>query len=784
MFRARSLPWPILLTWGLAVIGASCRPRPEAAPGIVPVPPPISAPSAPSSPTPSISVVLPAGDAELEAAIRGGSFFRWVARSDSERAGRPVPRVTLGVSPDARADVRVEVARLPAPERFAALAADLPVRFDGDAFELGGSRYASPGQTLSLRLVRAERPTWLVAGRDAGALGQTLDGLLPALSGIARRRAAAPLGDYLVRETPWLSRSGRFVPAEAPGKGYRIDPAGERDTIAARDAEIARAEPIRVGSIVLLVPPAGHSGPAGPAALPRRGELAALAADLDRTARGLAIRIPYGGDLGVTLVVEPDHASQARDTGAVGAAVPGGRADLALVYAAEDRDAFRFALAQLFVERSGLARGWPPELAAGAALWLSRGWYGRDAAAWLPALARAGGFPSAAELTAVERAEDGSGPLATPVAAALIDRLPGADLAAKLAGGPPDRARVSKLLAEIAASALGSRPREDPAAGARRPLPRFFRGVSFAMLNSVDGGYHAPSVGRELDRLAGLGADAVSLMPFAYEPDPHAPELQLLASSPASETDAGLVHAARRAHERGFRVLWKPHVWVGRDSWPGDVEMSNAADWRAWLAAYRRYVLHQAFLAAWAKADLFAVGTELDRTFAREADWRDLIAAVRLVYPGPVTYAANWDRAEGVPVWDALDAVGVDAYFPLAPGESATDAELALGAREVARRLAALAARAGRPLLLTEVGFPARRAAWRAPSVEGGTYAETDQARAYAALFSALERPPWLAGLFVWKSFSDEAGAGGAEPDFRFLGRQAEGAIRAYYGGG
>src|SRR6185295_10938572 len=126
MFRARSLPWPILLTWGLAVIGASCRPRPEAAPGIVPVPPPISAPSAPSSPTPSISVVLPTGDAELEAAIRGGSFFRWVARSDSERAGRPVPRVTLGVSPDARADVRVEVARLPAPERFAALAADLP----------------------------------------------------------------------------------------------------------------------------------------------------------------------------------------------------------------------------------------------------------------------------------------------------------------------------------------------------------------------------------------------------------------------------------------------------------------------------------------------------------------------------------------------------------------------------------------------------------------------------------------------------------------------------------
>jgi hypothetical protein len=65
---------------------------------------------------------------------------------------------------------------------------------------------------------------------------------------------------------------------------------------------------------------------------------------------------------------------------------------------------------------------------------------------------------------------------------------------------------------------------------------------------------------------------------------------------------------------------------------------------------------------------------------------------------------------------------------------------------------------------------------------------QADQAAGYAALFAALGRPPWLAGTFVWKAFSGELAdrAGGRRrwgeaTDFRFLGRQAEAAIAAYY---
>ncbi|MEL6538000.1 MAG: hypothetical protein AAFQ98_21460 [Bacteroidota bacterium] len=48
-----------------------------------------------------------------------------------------------------------------------------------------------------------------------------------------------------------------------------------------------------------------------------------------------------------------------------------------------------------------------------------------------------------------------------------------------------------------------------------------------------------------------------------------------------------------------------------------------------------------------------------------EGHWRELIRQVRTVYSGQLTYAANFDNYHRVGFWDALDVVGVNAYFPL-----------------------------------------------------------------------------------------------------------------------
>jgi hypothetical protein len=571
-----------------------------------------------------------------------------------------------------------------------------------------------------------------------------------------------------------------------PAAGCQADgPRAEATEGARDDRPLAEARTLGGSRVKLLVPSGVPVDPAWQK----------LAVDLDREADILARRIPYDQAAPLRIRLETDHVEQGRHTGKVGEAVVGGggeleeSADLHLVFDPRDGFAYRFALAERLLARAGYEPRLPLWLRRGAALWLEGGagdWYGRPYRDWLPLLAAAEVFPQARELLAAEDpGRNASVPLWAPIAAAVIERLPGSTIGEK-AGHLPDEARLAAILAEIARSANGAAIARHLGEARRRPLPaKFLRGVSLAMSNRLEGGYHAPAVGEQLAALQRLGADAVSLMPFAFQRDPRSPALSFVARSPAGETDIGLIHAARLARSRGLRVLYKPHVWVGHDAWSGQIEMTSERDWQDWFRAYRLYAVHHALLAGWAGADLYSVGCELSKTTPREAEWRALIRAVRTFFPGPVTYSANWyGDLEGIRFWSDLDAVGVDAYFPLSPSPQASERDLARGAAEVAARLRAVARRTGLPLLLTEVGFAARQAAWVEPHTEGGEYSEEDQARAYRALFRALGRPSWLAGAFVWKAFSAPGGPPrgiGPRADFRFQGRQAEAVIRDYY---
>lgn len=578
------------------------------------------------------------------------------------------------------------------------------------------------------------------------------------------RRALPAALVLLLAILPGCARQVTGNPEEdAPA---RIDPKPETEPAA--PVRHPPAE-VRAGRVAVSTPGGG----------PAREELSRLAAELDRAVAEMAPRIPLPESAleePVRVVVHADHVAQAQAVGAVAAGVATGR-QVHLVLHPEDGFAYRFALARALIARAeegteGIGTA-PPWIEAGAALWLSGEWYGRPWREWLPEIAAAGALPEPGRLLAAEQGRDGSGPLWTPAAAAVVEGLPGATLAEKR------KRPVSPERVEAVLRGLPRRP--TPARGAAEPPRGFLRGVSLAMTNRAERGYHAPVVDERLARLRQLGADAVALMPFAFQPGADRPELRFLNGHPAAETDAGVVHATRRARALGFRVLYKPHLWVSHGSWAGDVEMRTEEDWARWWSAYRRYVLHHAFLARWAGADLFSVGVELSKTVGREREWRELIAAVRVLYPGPVTYAANWyGEPEEVPFWDALDLIGVDAYYPLADSPEAGPAALREGARQIAERLAALSRRHGKRVLLTEFGFAARRAAWTNPHQEGGEVSETDQARAYEALLGGLGRPPWLAGAFVWKAFTG-ASDSGLRADFGFLDRPAEAVIRGWY---
>lgn len=86
--------------------------------------------------------------------------------------------------------------------------------------------------------------------------------------------------------------------------------------------------------------------------------------------------------------------------------------------------------------------------------------------------------------------------------------------------------------------------------------------------------------------------------------------------------------------------------------------------------------------------------------------WRELVADVRRVYDGPVSYGANFDQFAEVGFWDALDALAVTGYFPIGRyglAGAARAERLQRSWRTVAADLQAVAA--GLPVLLLELGW-------------------------------------------------------------------------------
>jgi hypothetical protein len=181
--------------------------------------------------------------------------------------------------------------------------------------------------------------------------------------------------------------------------------------------------------------------------------------------------------------------------------------------------------------------------------------------------------------------------------------------------------------------------------------------------------------------------------------------------------------------------------------------------------------------------DGFCVGNELAKTTAHEAEWREMVSAVRAAYRGPVTYGAAADEVFTVPFWDALDFIGVSAYYPLVDDRSPPRAALVEAWRPVVRQLAELSARWKRPIVFTEAGYrSADFGAWRNWEIRRDAPVNLPlQADAYAALLEAFWKQPWFGGVYWWKWFSYPGHSGAESNDFELEGKPAAEVVRRFY---
>jgi hypothetical protein len=266
------------------------------------------------------------------------------------------------------------------------------------------------------------------------------------------------------------------------------------------------------------------------------------------------------------------------------------------------------------------------------------------------------------------------------------------------------------------------------------------------------------------------GAQAIAIVPFLWQRDSR--HIGLVRGDDLP--DAELRLAIREAHAQGLKVMVKPHVWV-EGSWAGSVEPGSAEDWRTWFERYRAALMPIARLAADEGAEALSIGTELEKTTQRP-EWRDVIAAVRPVFPGLLTYSAhNVEEAQSVPFWSQLDWIGVTLYPPLGEDSDGDGRRAAMSA--AAARLDALSRREGKPVIVSEIGLRSALGAARKPweSAEERA-AEPDpalQAAVLADWLDALDRPS-IAGVLVWRWFTDPNAGGLGDTDFTVQGKPAE----------
>lgn len=299
-----------------------------------------------------------------------------------------------------------------------------------------------------------------------------------------------------------------------------------------------------------------------------------------------------------------------------------------------------------------------------------------------------------------------------------------------------------------------------------------------------------PGVGT-IERIRDLGATHITLISFGFQPDSGTPEIRF---SPEvrwySESASGARRIAQIADSLGLRIILKPQLWLRGGAWTADIDFASEEDWTQWEGEYRDFALYAALLAQEIDAEMLVIGTELSNPVRKRPHyWRSLIGEIRTLFGGRLTYAANWhDDYQHVEFWDALDYIGVQAYFPISSDDGPDIENLLHGWSRHKQDLLRLHLRFERPILFTEIGYRsvayAASEPWRWPSREEHGLINADpelQARLYESFFRTLWFEDWFAGAIVWKWYPEARSGPRIDIDFTPQQKPAEDVIRAWF---
>jgi len=278
---------------------------------------------------------------------------------------------------------------------------------------------------------------------------------------------------------------------------------------------------------------------------------------------------------------------------------------------------------------------------------------------------------------------------------------------------------------------------------ATRPFPTGpFNAITWGW-TGIRGTWTTPAARASVKHMAALGPNWVVLAYAALQDNAQSTSIQWRDSP--TVTDEEIVEAAGMARELGMRVCLKPIVNCADGTWRAhigffDTDVPGEPTWDEWFDAYDEFIVHHAALAESIGAELFSIGCEMVRADARADRWRGLVAKVRAVYSGPITYNCDKYQEERVTWWDAVDVISSSGYYPTGTWQ------------EHLARIAPVVSLHQKPFVFLEAGCPSRDTSPSRPndwSLAGKPSGEA-QADYLDEMLTAVEATPWVRGVALW----------------------------------
>ena len=265
-----------------------------------------------------------------------------------------------------------------------------------------------------------------------------------------------------------------------------------------------------------------------------------------------------------------------------------------------------------------------------------------------------------------------------------------------------------------------------------------------------------------------VNANYAAIMPFGFIKNLEHPEITHNTDRQwFGETRAGAKQYIEELRKQQIKIMIKPQIWVWHGEFTGFIEMKNETDWKTLEASYTSFILEYADLANEVKAELFCIGTELEKFIEnRPGYWSSLIKKIKAKYKGKLTYAANWDEFKRIPFWSNLDYIGIDAYFPVSDKKTPSVEDCLEGWKKHKQVIYNMSQKHEKPIVFTEYGYRSVDYSGKAPWVSDRSMNQVNleaQTNTTQALFETFWKEEWFAGGFIWKWFHEHDKVGGKD---------------------